>query len=276
MNLTHQTYRSGDADREYMSFSQFKRFAECPAKACAELNGTWTEEPSKALKIGSYVDCALLTPELFDAYCRANVAEIMQQSGKAKLADFMLADKMIARCRRDPAFMSTLTGEHQRIITWEMFGAPWKMMADTIDAEDVENIVECDLKTCADLEKTQWDADRKQHVPWYESYGYWLQRAIYAEGIKSVYGVYPALSMIAAVSKDDFPRLQLLAFTSRLRMDRELEQVKALLPDILAMKRGEKEARRCEQCDFCAHTRAEAPLIAAKDIYQCDLGVTRL
>ena len=62
MILTAENYYSREAEREYLSVSQYKSFIGsagiegCEAKALAKLNGVWTDEKSIALLIGSYVD----------------------------------------------------------------------------------------------------------------------------------------------------------------------------------------------------------------------------
>ena len=55
MKLTKKNYYSNKADQEYMSFSQFKQFNECQAKAMAILNGDYEFEESESMLIGSYV-----------------------------------------------------------------------------------------------------------------------------------------------------------------------------------------------------------------------------
>ena len=64
MILTSENYYSQEADREYLSVSQYKTFVGtlgrpgCESYALAKLNGEWIEniEDSDALMIGSYVD----------------------------------------------------------------------------------------------------------------------------------------------------------------------------------------------------------------------------
>ena len=62
MILTQENYYSTEADREYMSVSQYKEFCgtfgqtACEARAMAELNDEWGKKKTKALLVGSYVD----------------------------------------------------------------------------------------------------------------------------------------------------------------------------------------------------------------------------
>ena len=70
MQLTDANYFSKEANKEYCSVSQLKRFIGsagefgCEARAMAEINGEIEPaEPSKSMILGSYVDCLLLEPE---------------------------------------------------------------------------------------------------------------------------------------------------------------------------------------------------------------------
>ena len=62
MQLTAGNYYSREANREYMSVSQFKDFAgtygklQCEYSAMEKLEERWEDEPSTAMMIGSYVD----------------------------------------------------------------------------------------------------------------------------------------------------------------------------------------------------------------------------
>lgn len=64
MLLTNENYYSQEANREYLSVSQYKDFmgtygkVGCEEYALAKLDGTWVEnmEDSDALMVGSYVD----------------------------------------------------------------------------------------------------------------------------------------------------------------------------------------------------------------------------
>ena len=62
MNLTAENYFSKEADREYLSVSQYKKFmgtlgrVGCEAEALACLNGEWEMKKTTSLMVGSYVD----------------------------------------------------------------------------------------------------------------------------------------------------------------------------------------------------------------------------
>ena len=62
MQLTAENYYSQEANREYMSVSQFKDFVGtygrlgCEFTALEKIEERWEDEKSTALMVGSYVD----------------------------------------------------------------------------------------------------------------------------------------------------------------------------------------------------------------------------
>lgn len=68
IKLTSSNYHSNEADIEYFSVSQFKSFVECEAKTMAKLNGVYTESPSTALFVGSYIHAAFESEEAFQSF----------------------------------------------------------------------------------------------------------------------------------------------------------------------------------------------------------------
>ena len=74
MKLNKKNYYSQKANIEFMSYSQFKDFCECPAMAMAKIKGEYKPETSDSMLVGSYVDAFLdndldnfkiTTPEIF-------------------------------------------------------------------------------------------------------------------------------------------------------------------------------------------------------------------
>ena len=60
--LTSENYYSQEANKEYLSVSQYKQFAGtygrrgCEFTALEELNGRWQQKKNSGMMIGSYVD----------------------------------------------------------------------------------------------------------------------------------------------------------------------------------------------------------------------------
>lgn len=132
--LTSENYYSQEANKEYLSVSQYKQFVGtygrrgCEFTALEELNGRWQQKKNSGMMIGSYVDSYV--EGTLDKFKQEN-PEIFKKDGTLK-ADFTKAEQVIARIERDPFFMSTLAGEKQVIMTGELFGAKWKIKMRTI------------------------------------------------------------------------------------------------------------------------------------------------
>ena len=178
MKLTESNYFSEEADREYLSCSQFKNFVgtlgkkPCEAHAIAILNGEWKDETTIALLVGSYVDAHFEgTLDLF----KAQHPEMFKKDGSPK-AEYVKADIMINRCERDEKFMQYMDGYKQVIMTADMFGSKWKIKIDSYHPGTA--IV--DLKTCESVTKQFYSKDLG-YMNFIEYWGYLYQGAIYRE-----------------------------------------------------------------------------------------------
>ena len=139
MKLNDDTYYGKEANQAFFSVSQYKDFCKCEAMAMAKIRGEFEQKQTKAMLIGTLVDrwfegtldkLREESPNIF--YCRNG----------ALRAEFRKADEIIKRVQRDERFMLYMSGEKQKILTFEMFGAPWKMKMDSF----VEGICITDLK----------------------------------------------------------------------------------------------------------------------------------
>lgn len=68
MNLDHENYYGPEANKAYMSKSQFGSWQECEAATLAELNGEYIPEKSTAVLVGGYIDAALDSPEELEKF----------------------------------------------------------------------------------------------------------------------------------------------------------------------------------------------------------------
>lgn len=251
MQLNNINYHTPAANRKYMSNSTYKSWLECPARQWSVEHNLWVNEQTMAQTVGKYVDVALLTPSELNKHVQTYRAQLFTSRGDKPRAEIQRADKMIERALRDDLFMGSLDGEHQRIITWEMFGVNWKA---AIDSMDIKRGVLVDLKTCKDFEAV-WSYEHKTKLPFYEAYGYWTQLAVYREAYKSItLGVYPKIVAIAAVSKEEHPRLKVIQFDNEARFARELEKIAEKLPDVLSWRESTDPSLLpyCGKCDYCS------------------------
>lgn len=126
-NLTEETYFSQENELKYCGSSQLKLFQKCEAQAIAKLKGEYKEEPSKALLVGSYVDNAVSgTLDVF----KEQHPEIFKKDGELK-AEYLQAEYILNRIKRDEMFMKYISGNHQTIMTGEIAGVPIKIKIDS-------------------------------------------------------------------------------------------------------------------------------------------------
>lgn len=273
--LTRENYQSPEANRVYMSAHQYSAWLECAAKEKAKQDGTlndafqradYTPEPETHFTVGNYVDYSLLAPDELQAFIHAHHDEIFTAKGMKK-ADFVMADAMIARIRRDRFAMSMLEGEHQKIIAYFWAGCWWKSMMDCIRTDKI--IV--DLKTSKAVDTGwEWSDEFKKRVPFYEAYNYWRNGAIYMKGAELVMGPGDWMPVLLVVTKQKPPDLRGYQFTVASRFMREWQGIEANMPQILEWKSGRVEAPRCETCDYCRATK-ELSFETARNFYEGEL-----
>lgn len=252
MQLTAGNYYSQEANREYMSVSQFKDFAgtygklPCEFTAMEKLAGRWEEEKSTALMVGSYVDAYF--EGTLDQF-REEHPEIFKKTGdKGLLKDYVKAEEIIARIERDEYFMKYMSGEKQVIMTGELFGTKWKIKMDSY----IPGVAIVDLKVMASITKLEWVKDLG-YLDFVRYWGYDVQGAIYQEIVRQNTGKKLPF-YIAGATKENKPDIRIIQITQNY-LDEALRMVEANMPRILRVKNGEAAPDRCELCDCCRDTR---------------------
>ncbi len=250
MKLNDDNYFSQEADKHYMSVSQFKSFLPkyggCEAKAIAKINGTYKEEPSDVLLVGSYVHSFF--EGTLDKFKEEN-KQIFTQKGELK-SQYKLADEMIKTLNEDESFNQIYTGEKEKIFTFDLFGTPWKIKVDLLNSEDGYFI---DLKTVKDFEG-QWSSSAGRRVTFVEAWGYIIQAAVYRSGIELSTGLKDLEAFIVAVTKQNPPDKMVLTFLEQ-DFQEGLAEVESYLPHILEVKQGIITPERCGKCDYCRKTK---------------------
>lgn len=241
--LTADNYHSVEANREYFSVSQVKTFLDCPARAMAEIRGEWKQPMTKALMMGSYFDAWV--EDSLDKFKKEH-PEIINSRTKELKADYQQVEDIIKRVQTDEVFMSYLEGDKQTIMTFELFGAPWKMKMDVY--KKGERIVDTKLMRTM---------DRVMGSSFVSHWHYDWQLAVYAEGeyIRSRKKDKQRLeTYLAVATKEEVTDLAVIHIP-RWRLDESLEEVGKLMPRFIAYKSGELEAPRCEGCAYCRATK---------------------
>lgn len=241
--LTQENYYQ---DKEYFSVSLFKNFHRCPARAMAILNGEWEpSKKSKALLLGSFVDEALTgTEESMRKFLFENEKDIFKKGG-GKYAEFVQAEEAIERIKAQPLMMHYLTGEHQRIMTGEIEGVPFKIKMDTYKPGEFIS----DLKYMASLRSPNL------FEPMVKYWSYDQQAACYQEIVRQNTG--ETLPFLFVVATKETPCHLEVGEISQYNMDDALDVVRQNIKRYAAIRRGELEAERCEDygCDYCAMTK---------------------
>ena len=250
MKLTSENYYSQEANKEYMSVSQFKDFAgtygkiPCEFEALEKLNGRWEMEKTTPLLVGSYVDSYF--EGTLDQFKKEN-PEVFRQDGELK-SDYIHAEKIIERIERDDYFMKCMSGKKQVIMTGELFGTKWKIKMDSY----LEDIAIVDLKIMRILTKRNW-TDDLGNINFIKYWGYDIQGAIYQEIVRQNTGKKLPF-FIAAASKQKYPDIRVIGLT-QMELDEAMYTVESHIKRVLDVKEGRVPPDRCELCDCCRDTR---------------------
>lgn len=245
MKLTSRNYYSKKANQEYFSVSQFKDFLKCPAMAMAKLNGEYEPERGRSLILGSFVDEMLTGTKKSQAkFIAENRDELFKKNGEP-YADVAQARETAERVKKQPKMMHYLGGKHQKIMTGEIEGVPFKIKMDSFDPEEYIT----DLKYMASLRSPNL------FTPMIEYWGYDLQAACYQEVVYQNTG--KRLPFYFDVATKEKPAHLALGQISQWNIDKAMEVVRANIVRFQKIKTGELEAERCEDynCEFCTSTK---------------------
>ncbi len=228
MKLTDDNYYGQVAGEQYFSVSQYKDFARCEAAALARIRGEYKPPPTRPMLVGSFVDSYF--EGTLDRFKRENPA-IFTRKSELK-ADFRKANDIIGRIKADPLFMQFMSGEKQKILTFEMFGIPWKMKMDSFS----EGICIADLKVVQNFRNLA-------------IFRYDLQGAVYQKGAELCgYGRLPFY--LAVATKERVPNLDIFQMPQA-TLDMALREVEENIERYADVKRGLAEPEYCGVCDYC-------------------------
>ena len=241
MQLNEKNYFSKEADIRYFSASQVKAFRKCEAAAMADLCGMYTREMTQALMIGQYVDAGLTGDlrEWEDMH-----PEIRKRDGGLK-AEFVQAEQMVQRAMRDEMFMNFMEGEHQAILTADLFGVPFKAKFDVLGADKI-----VDLKTVKDMQPVYLPGQGR--VDFATAWDWPLQMAIYQK-MAEANGKGKLPCYLAVITKENPSDIAVIQVEQE-RMDAEMAWLEQALPRYEAVKSGLIEPERCGQCAYCRET----------------------
>lgn len=261
MHLTEENYYSIEANKEFLSVSQFKDFAgtygkmACEFTAMEKLEGRWEDEETTALLVGSYVD-AYFEGSL--ERLKRRKQDMFSKNGELK-SPFKKAEEIIARIERDPYFMKYMSGQKQVIMTGELFGAKWKIKMDSY----IPDVAIVDLKVMQSITDLKWVRDLG-YLDFVRYWGYDIQGAVYQEIVRQNTGKLLPF-YIAGATKEREPDIRIIHVTNNY-LQEAMHVVEANTPRILRIKSGEETPDRCELCDCCRHNRVLTRPISIMDL----------
>ncbi len=226
--LTEENYHTAEVNRIFWSASMYKSFAKCEGAAMAELRGEYKPKTTKAMLVGLFVD------NWMDGTLEQFKKEHPEVFTKRHLlrAEFRKADEIIKRIQKDERFIKYLSGEHQKIMTFEFCGVPWKIKMDSFHPE----ICIVDLKTVANF----------YNMP---KFRYDIQGAIYQECVRSNTGIQLPF-YLACVTKEAVTNFDIFQIDQP-TLDMALKEIEGNMPHFIAVKCGEIEPHYCGVCDYC-------------------------
>lgn len=228
IKLNQDNYYSTAADRYYFSVSQYKDFMKCEAMAFAKIHGEYQPKMTRAMLTGSFVDSYF--EGTLDAFMKKH-PEVFTLRQELR-SEFRKANEIIARLREDETFMRFMSGEKQRIMTFDLFGFPWKMKMDSY----LPGICITDLKV----------VQRFRVLPLWR---YDLQGAVYQKGVELVTGERLPF-YLAVATKERTIDLDIFQITQPV-LDIALREIGQNIEHYARVKYGQEEPSNCGKCDYC-------------------------
>ncbi|MFM0781635.1 PD-(D/E)XK nuclease-like domain-containing protein [Streptococcus suis] len=270
--LTQDNYYD---NKDYMSVSRFKQYLECEAKALALDTGKWVDDrDQKPLLFGNYIhsyfESAVVHQKFLEEY-KSDLFSSRKPYGL--LADYKLADKVIATLETDELFNNLYHGrkgdqvEKEMIVTGTIAGVPFKGKIDSIN--HTRNYM-VDLKTMKTIYGEEWCQELKRKVPGaianIINYHYHVQTAVYQELLKQMTG-HSYRPLIVAVSKENEPDKEILSLDEE-TLSEGLEYVSERVGHIWDVATGKVEPTKCGKCDYCRSEKKLNRIVSISELLE--------
>ena len=242
MKLTENNYYSTEANAEYWSVSLFKEWKDCEARGLATIRGEYQRKPSKAFLEGGYVDAHFAGS--MNQFLTEHPEIVNSRTGALK-AEYVKAREAIEKAEHSEMFMEFLSGARQTILTGELFGTKWRAKPDFLADDKI-----VDLKYMRDIQPIWHEGERK---PFVDAYGYDIQAWAYQQIVYQNTGKMLPF-YLAVITKEDPAGLYIIELP-QYRLNPAGEVVKYYVRQFEAVKSGEREPVRCENCSYCRDTK---------------------
>lgn len=274
MILNESNYFSPEANKEFMSNSQYQGFRRCEAMTMAELNGDWERKEIVAFTEGNFLDA--WNNNTLEAF-KASNPDLYLKNGLDFKSEYRHLNEVIEFISKDQLLMESLSGRKQMIFTAELFGTKWKIAIDSYfprKGKKEGRIV--DLKYLKGLYDRFWTKNEDGIAvceKTLEHRGYLDQVALYCKveqlanrpdkTVKISDTKYPDYyePFITAVTKDKpYPDKEIISFSTEGQSYHEFIEYRLFLieqtmPRIIDVKSGKVEPKRCGQCQYCLSTK---------------------
>lgn len=233
LKLDQNNYYSKKSNQQYFSVSQYKDFMRCEAMAMAKINGAYETEMTKAMLTGSFVDSYF--EGTLDVFMKEHPAVFTRK--QELRSEFRKANEIIARIQSDELFMKFMSGEKQQIVTFELFGLPWKMKMDSY----LPGICITDLKVVASF----------QSLPFWR---YDLQGAVYQAGVlQKTDELLPFY--LAVATKERMVDLDIFQIPQA-TLNMALLEIERNIQHFAEVKSGLISPSYCGKCNYCKSVKA--------------------
>ncbi|WP_330942549.1 PD-(D/E)XK nuclease-like domain-containing protein [Streptococcus anginosus] len=274
VELTQENYYQ---DTSRLSYSRYKRYKQCQAKAYAVDNGIWVEERDETpLLLGNYVHSYFENPEAHEKFMAENGNKLLAKTGKNKgnlKSDFIIGDKMIESLKDDDGFNRLYHGyssdkvEKEMIVCGEIEGVPVKGKLDSVNLSRGYFV---DLKTMKSIYSEEWNADLRKRVPAAVNnilnFGYHGQLGLYRELLKQMTDK-EFRPLIVAVSKENVPDKDILKIDEDWLVE-GLGNLKADIVEVWNVIQGKQKPKKCGRCDYCRSQKKLNAVISLNDLIE--------
>ena len=265
VELTQENYYQ---DTSRLSYSRYKRYKQCQAKAYAVDNDIWVEERDETpLLLGNYVHSYFENPEAHEKFMAENGDKLLAKTGKNKgklKSDFVVGDKMIDSLKDDDGFNRLYHGypsdkvEKEMIVYGEIEGVPVKGKLDSVNLSRGYFV---DLKTMKSIYAEEWNAELRKRVPAAVNnilnFGYHGQLGLYRELLKQMIG----------------QEFRPLPYKDILKIDEEwleegLGDLKVDIVEVWDVIQGKQKPKSCGHCDYCRSQKKLNAVIGLNDLIE--------
>ena len=272
VELTQENYYQ---DTSRLSYSRYKRYKQCQAKAYAVDNSICVEERDETpLLLGNYVHSYFESPEAPEKFMAENGDKLLAKTGKNKgklKSDFIIGDKMIESLKDDDGFNRLYHGyssdnvQKEMIVYGEIEGVPVKGKLDSVNWSRGYFV---DLKTMKSIYSEEWNAELRKRVPAAVNnilnFGYHGQLGLYRGLLKQMTG-QAFRPLIVAVSKENVPDKDILKIDEEWLED-GLGNLKADIVEVWDVIQGKQKPKSCGHCDYCRSQKKLNAVISLNDL----------